>query len=117
MDNDFVIHTESRPHRVGYASISGSLHGNNAEQLMQRCQALRSRGCQTLLLNLSQVSFIASSGVGTLLALAEEMKDSGRELHLIDPSETVLSVLQLLKLARYLSIASSEADALGTTQA
>ncbi|GJM45317.1 MAG: hypothetical protein DHS20C21_21590 [Gemmatimonadota bacterium] len=114
MDSEFSIKTEPRPHNVSSVMVSGRLDAQHAGKLMEHCQALRDQGCRTLIINLSQVSFVASSGVGTLLALTEEMKDVDGDLYLVSLSETVSSVLRLLKLSKFMSIAPSEADVLAT---
>lgn len=92
--------------------VVGRLDAKSAQALMQRCREAQARGHGFLVVNLAQVSFVASSGVGTLLALTEEFQDAGGCLHLVALSEAVRSVIELLNLTQFLTIAATEAEAL-----
>jgi anti-sigma B factor antagonist len=69
------------------------------------------RSGKNLVLNLAGVSFIASSGVGALLALMEEFRKGPGCLRLVEVSPAVRSVVKLLNLERFLSIDGSEQQA------
>jgi anti-anti-sigma factor len=55
-------------------------------------------------LNLSEVSFIASSGIGALLSVAERYRGQGVQLGFASVSPAVSSVVGLLNLEQFLSI-------------
>jgi stage II sporulation protein AA (anti-sigma F factor antagonist) len=97
---------------VAAIRIEGRLDARSAQVLMEHCRGLVEKGHRHLLINLSGVSFVASSGIGTLLALTEGLKEKGGSLHLIEPSEAVRSVVKLLNLCQFLAINSSEDEAL-----
>jgi anti-sigma B factor antagonist len=90
--------------------VSGRLDSTTAPVLAQRCAEAAESG-RSLLLNLSAVTFIASSGVGALLATAERYRESGRALHLVALSPPVESVLRLLNLQDFLHVHDTEAAA------
>lgn len=107
--------TISEPEDFGTAlafGISGRLEASGAWQLYERCRELREEGCSHLVLLLDGVTFIASSGVGTLLQLAEEFKREGRRIVYAKPSEAVSRVVDLLNLEDYLEIQATLEDAL-----
>jgi len=89
----------------------GHLNAATTTELLARVRAIRDRG-QNLILNLSAVSFIASSGVGALLALGEEFREGGLEVCYAELSSVVDSVIKLLNLDSFLTIAASEEEAL-----
>ena len=91
--------------------VHGCLDASSASAFVQKCQAAQNTG-KNLVLNLSGVSFIASSGVGALLALAEQVEDNSGSLKLVTLSTAVDSVIRLLNLDQFLSILPTEQDAL-----
>jgi len=53
---------------------------------------------------MSDVTFVASGGLGTLLALTEEFGEAGGCLYLAPVSDAVSSVVKLLNLDQFLAI-------------
>ena len=92
--------------------VAGRLDARNAQTLLRRCREMEEGGHRQLVINLSEVTIVASSGVGTLLAVTEEVQDAGGVIHLVALSEPVRSVVELLNLTQFLHIASTEAEAL-----
>jgi len=64
-----------------------------------------------LVLNLSGVTFLGSSGVGALLVLVERFREQSRSIRLAALSQPALTVVELLDLAQYLTIDATEAIA------
>ncbi len=95
---------------------AGRLDAHNATILMQRCKA-EAPDDGRLVLNLSAVPFIASSGIGALLALMEEMQQRGGGLRVAEASPAVDSVLRLLNLDQFLPMDASEADSVRALRA
>jgi len=101
---------------VALLRVSGRLDAKSAPQLTQRCSAYRVEG-KDLILNLAAVSFVASSGLGALLSLAEEFQQAGCSLRLACSSPPVLSVIRLLNLDQFLAIDGTEADSIHALRA
>ena len=111
MYSEFGI-TEIPGHEpIALIRVTGRLDLKNAKDLMEHCRRLKTTGRQSLVLNLSDVTFIASSGIGTLLALTEEFRENGGNLKLVALSNAVQSVVNLLNLEQFLQIEKDEADA------
>lgn len=91
--------------------VRGRLDARSAPVLLQSAGDARRRR-QNLVLNLSEVTFMASSGLGSLLSLAEEFRQSESQVRIAAPSTAVLSVIQLLNLDQFLKIDASEEEAL-----
>lgn len=107
MANEFSIDRAPRE-GVAVLRVSGRLDAKNAQQLMTACQDARGSGGGHVVLNLADVTFVASSGIGTLLALTEEFRDAGGAVHLVSLSDAVTSVVELLNLRQFLNIGVSE---------
>lgn len=69
-----------------------------------------------LVLDLSGVGFIDSSGIGLLAALNTRMKNAGRLLVLRKPSPNVRKTLELVQLLPYFEIADSDEELIGLLQ-
>jgi anti-sigma B factor antagonist len=110
MPDPFQIVEDSSETRALVLLVSGRLNSNTAPVLAQRCADAAGSG-RSLLLNLSGVTFIASSGVGALLATAERYRETGRSLHLVSLSPPVESVLSLLNLQDFLNVHDTETAA------
>ena len=95
------------------ARVRGVLDATTVPELLKFLAPHRSRG-RHVVLNLTDVTFIASSGVGVLLALDEELRSERASLRLAQLSPGVDSVLQLLNLDQFLNIDATEAAAIAS---
>ena len=103
---DFTLSPLGTRGPIALFEASGRLDASAAQELRRRCLEARSSGHNHLALDLGQVSFVASSGIGALLALTEEFGKDGA-LYLAPISPAVRSVIQLLNLEPYLAIYDS----------
>lgn len=110
MPDSFGIQEETRGRAV-LLRVRGRLDARSAPHLQEVASRVRARQ-HHLILDLSGVTFMASSGLGSLLSLAEEFRQSDCRVRLASPSTAVTSVIQLLNLQPFLAIDSSEEEAL-----
>lgn len=104
---DFRMSETKRHGSLVIVHLAGRLDGRAAQQVQRRCDEMRHQGIRHLALELGQVTFLASSGLGVFLAETEEFKEAGGSLHLVSISSVVSSVVNLLNVGRFLSIAPS----------
>lgn len=71
-------------------------------------KALEGSDAKALVLDLSQVSFMDSSGIGFLVACNTRLQTSGRVLALLAPSSQVRKTLALVQLMEFFKVAESE---------
>lgn len=90
--------------------VSGDLDGQTAPKLIAACK--QHPDATRVVLNLAGVTFIASSGVGALLAVTEELRRRGRHVRIAAPSPPVQASLRLLNLEPFLQCHATERDAL-----
>jgi anti-anti-sigma factor len=105
--NEFKIEFVERGERTSVLRPIGQLDAQSAPYLLDHCQQVREAG-RHLILNLSGVSMIASSGIGALLALVDEYRQSPVSIRLAEVSPAVDSVVRLLNLDQFLAIDASE---------
>jgi anti-anti-sigma factor len=110
MQDEIAVSTVEVSDRTVVLRARGTLNARSTPILLQHCRAVKERR-KNLVLNLSEVLFIASSGIGGLLALVEEFRESDRSVRLAALSTAVDSVVRLLNLASFLSIDVDEVAA------
>jgi anti-anti-sigma factor len=103
MREAFDVREDASGGRKVILFVSGHLDARSTPLLLQHCQRVREDG-RDLVLNLAEVGFIASSGIGGLLAVTQEFRDAGLDICFTALSPAVQSVLQLLNLDQFLSI-------------
>ena len=109
MNQDFQITSEDAGANVTVLRLCGRLDSRGASVLTARCAEVRGQR-RHLVLNMRGVSFIASSGVGALLALVEECRQTRTRVRLAEVPPSVDSVIRLLNLDQFLSIDATEGD-------
>ncbi len=93
------------------AHVQGSMDAFTSRQVLDFGTKVCSED-RHLILDLSGVEFLASSGLGALLALAERFRERGRSFELVACSPAVREAIKLLNLDRILTLSESEEDAL-----
>lgn len=96
--------------RIALLRARGSLDAQSAPILLEKCAEVQARG-ENLVLNLSAVSFVGSSGIGALLIVVEQFHEQSGAVRLAALSPAVDSVVQLLSLGELLDIDATEDDA------
>lgn len=88
--------------------FEGELDLYNSHKAKEALQALMDGGAAKLLLNLSRVTYIDSSGIGILLYCHMGAKRLGRQMRIVGMNRKVLRVMELTKLLGVLPVAESE---------
>lgn len=81
-----------------------TLDNNNAHEMVTTINAALERGYKYILLDMSDLEFLSSAGVGSILGTVETAREAGGDILLCHVSPTVLHVLEVLDLADYLTI-------------
>ncbi|HYJ31761.1 MAG TPA: anti-sigma factor antagonist [Candidatus Binatia bacterium] len=110
MPDSFGIQEETRGRAV-LLRVRGRLDARSATHLLEVGSRVRARNLN-LVLDLSGITFMASSGLGSLLSLAEEFRQGDTRVRIASPSAAVTSVIHLLNLEPFLPIDGSEEEAL-----
>lgn len=98
-------------------NFSGDLIGeNNGPELVELANEVLSNGTNYCLLDISDVRYINSSGIGVLITLLTKFRNKGGDLYLINPSEHVDKLLIMTKLQAIFNIADSEEEVLQKIQ-
>ena len=94
-------------------TFKGDLIGeNNGPELVELANDALANGISKCFLNISDVRYINSSGIGVLITLLTKFRNKSGELYLVNPSEHVNKLLIMTKLQAIFNIAQSEEEVL-----
>jgi len=95
--------------------ISGRITlGEGSAMLREMVKSMTSKGQVKIVLNLGEVTYIDSSGIGELVSGFTTAKNSGGELKLLNLTKKVHDLLQITKLYTVFDVHTDEATALGS---
>lgn len=86
--------------------------GEGASTFRDSVKDLAAKGNQKLLLNLSDVNYIDSSGIGELVSSFTSVANAGGSLKLLNLTKRVQDLLQITKLYTVFEVFDDEAAAL-----
>jgi anti-sigma B factor antagonist len=100
---------------VTILDLSGRITlGEGSVQLRDAIRDLISKGDKNILLNLGDVNYIDSSGLGELVSAFTTAKNQNAEVKLLNLTKKVKDVLQVTKLYTVFDIYDDEAHAIGS---
>jgi len=95
------LNTDSETLRItGLKELSGAAATNVRDQIASTLQPAHSN----LEVDLSETTFVDSSGLGALISLHKTLRARGGQLRLINPSATCQQLLELTRLHRIIEI-------------
>ena len=98
---------------VTIVDLSGRITlGEGSVVLRETVQDLISKSKNKILLNLGDVTYIDSSGIGELVSAFTSVRNKGGQLKLLNPSACARRVLGITKLTSVFDIFDDEPDAL-----
>jgi anti-sigma B factor antagonist len=95
--------------------VSGRITlGEGSVQLRDAIRDLLGKGQKHILLNLGEVNYIDSSGIGELVSAFTTVKNQGGELKLLNLTRKVHDLLQITKLYTVFDVKDDEASAIAS---
>jgi anti-sigma B factor antagonist len=107
---ELSTHTSNEVLIIGFSEL-GSLEASNSPEFREKVAALL-EGRTKVILDLSNVTFVDSSGIGALVATSRSLSANDGELRLVGLSPAVQTVFELTRLYRAFEIHGSEEEAL-----
>lgn len=93
--------------------LSGRIKlGEGSTTLRETVKDLMSKGHKKILLNLGDISYIDSSGIGELVSAFTSVRNQGGELKLLHLTKKVHDLLQITKLYTVFDIKDDETEAI-----
>ncbi|MGD0800280.1 MAG: STAS domain-containing protein [Terracidiphilus sp.] len=88
--------------------------GEGSVQLREAIRGLIAKGQKSILLNLGNVNYIDSSGLGELVSAFTTAKNQQADIKLLNLTKKVHDLLQLTKLVTVFDISNDEASAIAS---
>jgi anti-sigma B factor antagonist len=102
---------------VTILDLSGKIVlGEESKALRSRIKQLLAEGKKKILVNLGEISFIDSTGVGTLVSAYTSARSQGGELKLNNLTKRFQEVLQVTRLLTVFDVYDNEAEAVAKFQ-
>ncbi len=93
--------------------LSGRIKlGEGSTTLRETVKDLMSKGHKKILLNLGDISYIDSSGIGELVSAFTSVRNQGGELKLLNLTKKVHDLLQITKLYTVFDVKDDETAAI-----
>lgn len=94
-------------------NVSGEVDLHTAPMLRERIHELTEQGTDRIVLDLSELSFMDSTGLGVLVAGLKRLKSRDGELVLAGMQDPVKKILQVTGLDKVFDMRSSVAEVTG----
>ena len=106
--------SERRIDGIIILDLDGQLTEMTGNEMWERIRGLAAAGDRRILLNLADVSYVDSSGLGTMVASFVAMKCVGGALKLLNPTRRTRQLLAVTALTTVLQAFDSEVLALAS---
>jgi anti-sigma B factor antagonist len=110
---EFGLVDEEVDDKTHVVSLSGEIDAATAPRLGAHLFALVDEGKRGVIVDLSQVTFMDSTGIGVLLNAANHFQARHAELVLVCSNELILRPFELTGVTGYLTIVDTREKALG----
>jgi anti-sigma B factor antagonist len=106
-----LSYQSEKDNKAHYLHIQGDLIGDEmGPKLVEIVSDAIQEGAKTFVVNLKEVRYISSSGIGLLITMLTKMRNAGGEVYLTAPSEHVKKLLIITKLNNIFSVYDSVED-------
>ena len=103
---------------ITIVDLSGQIKlGEGSSTLRDIVKDLLSKGQKNILLNLGDISYIDSSGIGELVSAYTSVRNQGGEMKLLKLTKRVKDVLAITKLLTVFDVKDDEAAAIAAFKA
>jgi anti-sigma B factor antagonist len=110
---------EIKTRRIGTSlllDVAGQVKGGDASDLRAAIKRIQDEGDLDIVLNLQDVGFIDSSGVGMLIHCLQEVRTRGGDLRLLKLSEDIHDLFEMVAIDRLFTIYQSEDEIVPLTK-
>lgn len=106
-----LTYSTQKDQKANYLFIQGDLIGDEVgPKLVEVVSDAIQEGAKTFVIDLSEVRYISSSGIGLLITMLTKMRNAGGDVYLTSPSEHVKKLLIITKLNNIFTVFDSVED-------
>jgi anti-anti-sigma factor len=96
--------------------LTGDLTYANRERFKAAIESVRQKGCRHLILNMAEVRFVDSSGLGLLALVSQNFKLAQGKVSMLKPQSYVREIMTLANIQKLIPVYDNEPDALAAYQ-
>jgi anti-sigma B factor antagonist len=108
----FEVSEDSLDGTAGVVAVRGEIHVSTAPELSGLLADALARGVTSIVLDLSEVEFIDSTGLSVLLNVLRRLTQRGGSLVIVCTNPTVLRLFEITRLESTFDIVSTRDEAL-----
>lgn len=94
--------------------VDGEININSSPDIKKAFDKLISKKTPKIVINLSQVTYVDSSGLATLVEILKNMRSYGGRLRLTNLCPKIRSLFEITKLEKLFEILAEESEAVST---
>lgn len=94
--------------------IDGEIDINTSPDLKKAFDKLISKKTPKIVINLTKVTYVDSSGLATLVGILKDMRSYGGKMRLASMSSKIKSLFEITKLDKLFEIMANEEEAIST---
>lgn len=94
--------------------VEGEIDINSSPELKKSFDKLIAKKTPKLIINLSKVTYVDSSGLATLVEILKNMRSYGGKMRLTNLSSKIRSLFEITKLEKLFEILASEEEAISS---
>jgi len=107
----YKITSEAVTSNLMVITTGSLLDTENAPEMIAMITDAKSSGFTNVIVDMGQLEFIASAGVGSILGMVETFRESGGDIILCNVSGTIRHIFGVLDLEDYLTLKDTRAEA------
>jgi anti-anti-sigma factor len=92
--------------------VAGRMDAENAHQFELRCESCIAEGYTSLIIDLSDLAYISSLGLRSVVAVSKKARDKGGELRICRMTGLVRQVFEITRLSQVFPVHDSVESAL-----
>ena len=98
---------------IHFAELSGAIDASTVHIFQNQLEDARKRGVTKLIMDISKIKYVNSTGLGSLVKYADTFKAAGGGVVLLRVPAKVKIVIEMLGLHEFFEMCSSEQEAIG----
>jgi len=111
---NFEINSRTVNNQTAVVAPVGEVDLHTAPEIKQHIAALSDQGCTQIVVDLSRIDYMDSTGLGVLVGALKRLREKDGELRLVQPTPRVMRVLEITRLVNVFQIFHSEEEALNS---
>lgn len=78
--------------------VAGRMDAENAAVFERQCEACISEGCTNLVMDLGELMYVSSMGLGAIVKVAKQLRDKGGEVRICRLTGLVRQLFEITRL-------------------